>query len=66
MHSKAVHLARPTKPPGACIQQISSVNKTNKNWLPWQRPAKDEKTNFRLIIYSHSSSTMNIWQRLIS
>ena len=58
-------LARPTKPPGACIQQISSVNKTNKNWLPWQRPAKDEKTNFRLIIYSHSSSTMKIWQRLI-
>jgi len=29
-----------------------------KNWLPWQGPLTlgDRKTNFRLIIYSHSPS----------
>jgi len=29
-----------------------------KNWLPWQGPLilGDRKTNFRLIIYSHSPS----------
>jgi len=38
------------------VTKISSVDKTNKNWLPWQRPLKDRKTNFRLITYSHSST----------
>jgi len=36
--------------------KISSVDKDNKNWLPWQRPSRDRKTNFGLIVYSHSSA----------
>jgi len=32
------------------------MDKTNKNWLPRQRPSSDRKTKFRLIIYSHSST----------
>jgi len=31
------------------------VDETNENWLPWQRPLRYRKTNFRLIIYSHRS-----------
>ena len=31
------------------------MDKTNKNWLPWQRPFTDRKSNLRLIIYSHRS-----------
>jgi len=31
------------------------VDKTNKDCFPWQSPLRDGKTNFRLIIYSHSS-----------
>ena len=31
---------------------FNSVDKANKNWLPRQRALKDQKTNFRLIIYS--------------
>jgi len=26
-----------------------------KNWLPWQRPLRDQKTNYRSFIYSQSS-----------
>jgi len=48
-HGPAVTLA-------ACVQRISSVDKANKNWLPSQRPLRNQKTNFRLIIYSHSST----------
>ena len=33
---------------------LSAVDKANKNWLPWQRPFRNRKTTFRLIIYSHS------------
>ena len=36
--------------------EINSVDRSNKNWLPWRRPLRDRKTNFRLIIYSHSST----------
>jgi len=36
--------------------ELRSVGKTNKNWLAWQRPLMDRKTNFRLIIYSRSST----------
>jgi len=32
------------------------ADKTNNNWLPWQRPLGDRETNFRSIIYSHSST----------
>jgi len=38
------------------VKNISSVDETSKNWLPWQRPSRDQKTIFRLIIYSHSST----------
>ena len=35
----------------------SCVDKTNKDWLPWQRPLmRDRETSFRSIIYSHSSA----------
>jgi len=34
----------------------SSVDKANKNWLPWQRHLRDRKKNFRLIVYSHIST----------
>ena len=30
--------------------------RSKKIWLPWQRPLRDRKTNFRLVIYSHSST----------
>jgi len=36
--------------------ELSSVDKTINNWLPWQRPLRDPTANFRLIIYSHSSA----------
>jgi len=32
------------------------VDKTKKNSLPWHHPLKNLKTNFRLIIYSRSST----------
>ena len=48
--------AKPAVPLAACVQRISSVDKANKNWLPSQRPLRNQKTNFRLIIYSHSST----------
>jgi len=53
---------RNVSPPGCATSRlhpatpISSVDKTNKNWLPRQRPLRDRKTNFRLIIYSLSST----------
>jgi len=62
-------LARPAAPLAACVQRISFVDKTtkihilyicmnitNKNWLPRQCFSRDQKTNFKFIIYSHSSS----------
>ena len=36
--------------------ELSSADKANKNWLPRQRPVRDRKANFRLIIYSDSST----------
>ena len=38
------------------LRDLNSVDKANKSWLPWQRPLRDRKTNFRLITYSHSST----------
>jgi len=35
---------------------LSSLDKTNKNWLPRQRPLRDRKTNLRSFIHSHSST----------
>jgi len=32
------------------------LDKTNKNRLSRRRPLKDRKTNFRSIVYSHSST----------
>ena len=32
--------------------ELSSTDKANKTWLPWQRLLRDRKTNIRLIIYS--------------
>jgi len=32
------------------------VDKTNRNWLPWQRSLRDRKTNFRLITYGRNST----------
>jgi len=36
--------------------ELSFVDWANKNWLPRQRSWTDRKTNFELIIYSHSST----------
>jgi len=41
------------------------VDKANKNWLPRQRPLKDRKTNFRLIMYSHISINPEICRSVI-
>jgi len=30
--------------------ELNSVHKTNKNWLPRQRPLRDRKTNFIVIV----------------
>jgi len=46
-------------PPGCAtgVTKISFMDhKINKNRLPQQRPLSGRKTNFRLIIYSHSSA----------
>jgi len=43
--------ARLAVPLAACVQKIYSVNKTDKNWLPWQRPLRDRKPNFILAIF---------------
>jgi len=51
-------LARPAAPLAACVQRISSVDNTDKNWLSWQRPLSDRKTNFRLVIHMHSSISL--------
>jgi len=36
--------------------KITFVDKADEIWLPWQCPLRDRKVNFRLIIYSHSST----------
>jgi len=36
-------LARPAAPLVACVQRMSSVDNNIKNWLPWQRPSRDQK-----------------------
>jgi len=38
------------------VDKLSSADKANNNWLPWQRALRDQKTNFRLIIYGHNST----------
>jgi len=38
---------------------LSSADKTDKDWLLWQRPLVDRETNVRLIVYSHSSMHNN-------
>ena len=49
-------LARPAAPLASFGQRISSVDKANKNWLSWQGPSSDRKTNFRLVICIRSSN----------
>ena len=49
-------LARPVAPLASFGQRISSVDKANKNWLSWQGPLSDRKTNFRLVICIRSSN----------
>jgi len=44
--------------------ETSFVDKANKNWLPQQRPMTDRKTNFRLTIYSHSSTNPEILAKI--
>jgi len=48
-------LARPAAPLADCVQRHPCI-KTNKMWLPRQRPLMDPKNNFRLTIYSRSST----------
>jgi len=42
---------------------VMYVDKANKNWLPLQRPLKDRKTSFRLIIYSIILPTVPVCSR---
>ena len=62
-------LTRLAAPKATCVLRVRSVDnatdrhnlcismdKKNKNWLPWQRPFRDRKPNFRRTIYSHSST----------
>jgi len=44
--------------------ETTFVDKANKNWLPQQRPMTDRKTNFRLTIYSHSSTNPEILAKI--
>jgi len=48
------HLANITET--QTVNSLSSLDKTNKNWLQWQRLLRDRKTNLRSFIYSHSST----------
>ena len=48
-------LAHPAAPLADRVRR-HPCTKTNNAWLPWQRPVKDQKSNFRLIIGSHSST----------
>jgi len=36
--------------------ELTSVGKVNENWLARRHPLTGRKTNFRLTIYSHSST----------
>jgi len=36
--------------------ELNSADKPNKNWLSWQCSSRNQKTNFRSIIYRHSSA----------
>jgi len=49
-------LAHPAASLAACIRHPST--ETNKNWLLWQRPLRDQKTNSRLITYSRISTNL--------
>ena len=37
-------------------RKINSVDLTCKNWLPWQHTSRDQNTNLRSFIYSHTST----------
>ena len=54
-------------PLAACVQRYPriSVDKTNRNWLLWQRPLRDQKTDFRLVIYSHILPILKFWRRSV-
>jgi len=43
-------------PLATCIQKVSPDGKKQQNRLLWQHPLRDQETNFRLIICSHSSA----------
>ena len=53
--------AKPGVNPSVCAAPLAAcVHRTYLldiflNWLPWQRPLKNRKSNFRLIIFSRSS-----------
>jgi len=41
------------------IPELICVIKSNKNWLPWKRPLRDQKTSFRLIVYFYGHRSIN-------
>jgi len=38
--------------------KLNCADKTNNNSLQWRRSLLDRKANFRLIVYSHSSTNL--------
>jgi len=62
------HFIGNVSPPGCAASRlrpatpISSVDKT-KNWLPRLRPLRDQKTNFRFIIYMYTATVLPILTR---
>jgi len=54
-------LASPAAPLATGVRKISSVGKTNKNWLTWQHPLRDQKTNFRRSSTATVAPTLKIW-----
>ena len=45
-------------PPGCATSRLRPASPMHycKNWLPWQRPLRGRKTDFRLIVCSHGST----------
>ena len=48
-----------------CLYVRTPMVQRLQNWLPWQRPSRDRKTNFRLNITSIVLPILKIWRRSV-